>query len=626
MNASADNRKYVAALSLAALGVVYGDIGTSPLYALKETFHHGHGVAVTPANIMGAISLIFWALVIVITVKYVAFVLRADNRGEGGILALTALVTPVSAYRAKSRGFIILLGLFGTALLFGDGMITPAISVLSAIEGLNVVTPVFSPYVVPLTIAILIALFSVQSRGTASVGRIFGPVTLLWFITLAALGIGQIVQRPEVLQSLWPGYAMHFFLDNQWFGFLALGSIFLVVTGGEALYSDLGHFGIKPIRLAWFAVVFPALLLNYLGQGALLLRNPAAIENPFYHMAPQVLLIPLVIIATCATVVASQALITGVFSLTRMAAQLGYAPRVAVQHTSPNEIGQIYIARVNTLLLISCIGLVLGFQTSSNLAAAYGVAVTTTMVITTIIFYIMCRERWHWPRWKAITICGFFLIIDLGFWTANLVKIPHGGWFPLLIGFIGFGIMTTWKDGRNLLAERLREKILTVDDFVTLLTLMYPTRLPGVGIYLSSSTSGAPPTLFHTLDHFQAVHETLVILSIKTLEVPHVAPEERLAIADLGQNVYRVSLNYGFMEDPDVPIAIEGLRLGDTKIDAQTATYVLGRENLVPTRRKGMAFWREHLFTMMSQNARSAADYFRLPTDRVVELGIRIEL
>jgi KUP system potassium uptake protein len=617
---------YAAGLALAALGVVYGDIGTSPLYSLRETFHHAHGVAMTPENIMGAISLIFWSLVLVISLKYVTFVLRADNRGEGGILALMALVTLTSSEASARRRYIVLLGLFGTALLYGDGIITPAISVLSAVEGLEIATPRLASVVVPVTIAILIGLFSIQKFGTAKVGQVFGPVMLLWFITLAALGLWQLVQQPEILWSIWPGHAVSFFWHNGWYGFLALGSVFLVVTGGEALYSDLGHFGVRPIRMAWFYIVFPALLLNYLGQGALLLGRPEAIKNPFYFMAPRELLYPLVAISTLATVVASQALITGIFSLARMASHLGYSPRVAIQHTSSHEIGQVYVGRVNWLLLVSCCVLVLGFQSSTNLAAAYGLAVTTTMVITTILFYFVVRHIWAWTQTQAVAMCGFFLLFDLAFWGANLVKIPHGGWLPLVIGLVGFIIMSTWKDGRSLLAVRLREKVMPVDAFVSLIRIAQPLRLPGVAVFLSSSPTGTPPALVHTLEHFRALHEQLVLLSVQTQEVPHVPVAERLTMSELGEGLYSVALRFGFMDDPDVPAALAGLPIFALGLDSEKVTYILGRENLIPTRRKGIALWRERLFTMISQNARSAADYFSLPADQVVEVGIRIEL
>lgn len=617
---------YAAGLALAALGVVYGDLGTSPLYSLRETFHPIHGVPMNPENVMGAISLIFWSLVLVISLKYVTFVMRADNRGEGGILALMALVIPTLSKPSRKRRYVVMLGLFGTALLYGDGIITPAISVLSAVEGLEVATPHLARYVVPITVIILAGLFSVQRFGTARVGRVFGPIMLLWFTTLATLGVGQLLQRPQILWAIWPGHAARFFWENGWHGFLALGSIFLVLTGAEALYSDLGHFGVRPIRRAWFYLVFPALILNYLGQGALLLTQPEAIKNPFYFMAPRGLLYPLVAISTIATVVASQALITGIFSLARMASHLGYSPRVTIQHTSSSEIGQVYVGRVNWLLLVSCCLLVFGFQSSTNLAAAYGLAVTTTMVITTILFYFVVRHIWHWTQARSLALCGFFLVFDLAFWGANLVKIPHGGWLPLVIAVAGFIIMTTWKDGRSLLSLRLREKIMPVDAFVSLIKIAQPVRLPGVAVFLTSSPTGTPPALIHTLEHFRALHEKLLLLSIQTQEIPYVSPADRLTVIDQGEGLYSATLKFGFMEHPNVPAALTGLQIFDAELDTEKATYILGRENLIPTRRQGMALWRERLFTMISQNAGSAADYFSLPADQVVEVGIRIDL
>lgn len=620
-------RRYLIAMSFTALGVVYGDIGTSPLYALRESFHSSHGVAVNPANIMGILSLIFWSLVLVISVKYLIFILRADNEGEGGILAVTALVSPIVASKTPKRGGLILLGLFGTALLYGDGMITPAISVLSAVEGLEIATPALSPFVIPVTIAILIALFLIQSHGTAAVGKVFGPVTLAWFIVIALLGIWHITQSPQVLGAMLPHHAILFLIHNGWHAFLVLGSVFLVVTGGEALYSDLGHLGKTPIRLAWFTVVLPALLLNYFGQGALLLQHPEAVVNPFYLMAPKPLLLPVVVIATAATVIASQALITGIFSLSMQATQLGYIPRVLIQHTSTKEAGQIYVSGINWMLLIACVSLVLGFRSSSNLAAAYGVAVTTTMVITTILFYMVARHKWNWSRWVAGSLCGFFLLIDIGFWAANLIKIPSGGWFPLIIGAIGFIIMTTWKTGRHLLAQRMRKKVILVPVFVSSIEEEPPTRVPGVGVFMSSNPIGTPPALLHSLEHFRVLHETVVLLSIETEEVPYVSADQRMESQHLGNSIYSVILHYGFMEKPDVPREITGLDLDGLKVDPGTATYFLGRENLIASRRpQGMAIWREKLFAIMSKNASSAANYFQLPPNRVVELGMHIEI
>jgi KUP system potassium uptake protein len=505
-------------------------------------------------------------------------------------------------------------------------MITPAISVLSAVEGLEVITPALKPYVIPITIVILAALFLVQRHGTAGVGRIFGPVTLLWFVTLAALGIWHITREPSVLGAVLPTHAARFFLDNGWHGFLVLGSVFLVVTGGEALYADMGHFGRQPIRLAWFALVLPALLLNYFGQGALLIRDPAAVENPFYQMVPQWALIPVVVIATAATVIASQALISGAFSLTLQAVQLGYSPRVRIEHTSERERGQIYIPSVNWLLMIACIALVLGFRSSTNLAAAYGVAVTTTMTITTLLFYFVARERWGWGRYKAGAIAGGFLVIDLAFWGANLLKIPHGGWVPLAIGAVVFTLLTTWKRGRLVLSKRMRDRTLPLEQFVESLMRHPPHRVSGTAVFMFGSSTGTPPALLHNLKHNQVLHERVVFLTIRTEEVPAVAPEARARVESLGHGLWQVVLRYGFMEDADIPAALQALEHDSLAFPPMSTTYFLGRETLIATKHPGMAVWRERLFAIMARNARPATAYFRLPPNRVVELGAQVEL
>jgi KUP system potassium uptake protein len=617
---------YTRALALAALGIVYGDIGTSPIYALRESFAEEHGVHATTMNTLGVLSLVFWSLVIVICIKYLVFVLRADNRGEGGILALTSLVTPVGALRGGRRA-LIMLGLFATALLYGDGMITPAISVLSAVEGLGVATEFFKPYIIPITITILIALFSLQKHGTSGVGRIFGPITLLWFVTLALLGIWHIVQEPRVLAAVLPTYAIRFFLENQWNGFLVLGSVFLVITGGEALYADMGHFGRKPIRLAWFAVVLPALLLNYFGQGALIMRSPETVANPFFLMAPGWALYPVVIIATMATVIASQALISGSYSLTMQAVQLGYCPRVDIEHTSARERGQIYIAAINWTLMISCIGLVLGFQTSSRLAAAYGVAVTTTMVVTSILFYVVARERWKWSLPVALLVGGVFLLIDLAFWGANLVKIPHGGWFPLLIGAIVFTMLTTWKRGRQILAERMISRSLPLDLFIKNITDHPPTRVRGTAVYMYSNPGGAPPALMHNLKHNKVLHQRVVFLSVVTDEVPYVSNEERSDVKKVTPEIFQITLHYGFMEDADIPAALGELSDHGFVLVPMETSYFLGRETLlIKANQRTMMRWRQKLFAAMAHNARSAASFFRLPPNQVVELGAQVEL
>jgi KUP system potassium uptake protein len=619
--------RYLALLSVAALGVVYGDIGTSPIYAIRESFHEGYNLTASIANVFGILSLIFWSLMIVISIKYLVFVLRADNRGEGGILALTSLVTPVGVMRRGGRWVLILLGLFGGALLYGDSMLTPAISVLSAIEGLEIVTPLFEPYVIPITISILVALFAVQRRGTAGVGAVFGPVTLVWFLTLATLGVYHLVQEPSVIAAVNPLHAARFFVHNGWRGFLVLGSVFLVVTGGEALYADMGHFGTRPIRLTWFIIVLPSLLLNYFGQGALIIGNPAAAADPFFLMAPRWALMPLVILTTFATIIASQAVISGAFSLTMQAVQFGYLPRMGIEHTSERERGQIYIPTINWVLMVACVGLVVGFRSSSNLAAAYGVAVTTTMVVTTILFYVVARERWKWTLPVALLLSTFFLLIDVAFWGANLMKIPQGGWFPLVIAGAVFVVMTTWKTGRTILARRLAASSLPWGFFVADVQESPPTRVPGTAVFMYGNPAGTPPALLHTLEHFRVLHEQVVLLRVETEEVPHIPREERARVERLEEGFYRVALRYGFMEDPHVPRDLECVRMAGLDLDPGRTTYFLGRETLIATRRrKGMWIWREKLFGFMSSNARTATSFFHLPADKVVELGMQIEI
>ncbi|HEX8131357.1 MAG TPA: potassium transporter Kup [Pyrinomonadaceae bacterium] len=618
--------RYLAILSLTALGIVYGDIGTSPLYAMRECFHGPHAIAATPDNIYGVLSLIFWALVIIISIKYCVFVLRADNRGEGGILALTALATPIKILSKSERWVLVVLGIFGAALLYGDGIITPAISVLGAIEGLNVATPLFAPYVVPITIAILIALFLIQSRGTAKVGQLFGPVMLAWFFIIAALGVMQIVRHPSVIGAFNPIHAVNFFLREGWHGFLVLGTVFLVVTGGEALYADMGHFGKRPIRLAWYVLVLPALLLNYLGQGALLIENPAAAENPFYRLAPAWALYPLIVLASAAAIIASQALISGAFSLTMQAIQLGFMPRLKIEHTSSTERGQIYIPALNWALMIGCIAIVVGFGSSSNLAAAYGVAVTSTMVITTILLCVVEREKWDWSWPLALGLSGFFLIIDLAFFGANIIKIPAGGWFPLVVGAGIFLLMTTWKKGRRILAERLLSRAHPVEDFLRDIAKNPPVRVPGTAVFMNGTAAGTPPALMHNLEHNKVLHERVVLLTVKTRQVPHVEPEDRARVEALGHEFYRIIINYGFMEDPDIPHVLESMELPNSTFKRMETTYFLGRETVIASKHPGMMLWREKLFALMSRNASSATAYFCLPPNRVVELGAQVEI
>jgi KUP system potassium uptake protein len=617
--------RYTGGLSLTALGIVYGDIGTSPLYALRESFLPEHGVAASAQNVIGVLSLIFWSLVLVISVKYLAFILRADNRGEGGILALTSLITPAHALR-RGRWGLLVLGLFGTALLYGDGMLTPAISVLSAVEGLAIVTPAFEPFIIPITIAILAGLFLVQRRGTGGVGKVFGPLTLLWFLMLASLGVWHIIQSPAVLGAVWPGHAIGFFADNGWRSVLVLGSVFLVVTGGEALYADMGHFGPRPIRWAWFTVVLPALLLNYFGQGALVLRDPSAIENPFYRMVPSWGLIPAVLLATVATVIASQALISGAFSLTLQAVQLGYSPRMRIEHTSARERGQIYVPAVNWMLMASCIGLVLGFRSSSALAAAYGIAVTTTMTITTLLFYFVAREKWGWSRAVALLVAGGFLLIDVAFWGANLLKIPQGGWFPLVVAAVVFTLLSTWKRGRQILAKRLRESAPDRAGFLGALMVNPPHRVAGTAVFMYGSAQQTPPALLHNLKHNKVLHQRVVFLIVHTEEVPYVTAEERLRVQSLDHGMWQVDLYYGFMEDVDIPAALGTVQEAGLSFKPLETTYFLGRETVIASGHPGMALWRERLFSVLSRNAQSATTFFRLPPNRVVELGAQVEI
>jgi KUP system potassium uptake protein len=623
-HATPPHGKYLALMCLGALGVVYGDIGTSPLYAVRECLNPPHGVPALRENVFGVLSLIFWSLIVVVTLKYHVYVLRLDNRGEGGILALMGLIRLDRQKRAAVRWILAALGVFGAALLYGDGIITPAISVLSAIEGLSVATPFFDRFVVPITIAILLGLFLFQRHGTGRVGAVFGPVMLVWFSTLALLGISWIVREPAVLAAVNPAHAVRFFTHNGFHGFLVLGLVFLVATGGEALYADLGHFGERPIQVDWFFMVGPCLLLNYFGQGALVLRNPAAVDNPFYRLAPASLLYPLVILSTAATIIASQAVISGAFSLTRQAVQLGYLPRVQIDHTSSKEIGQIYISSVNWALAAATIALVIGFRSSSNLAAAYGVAVTTTMVITTGLAYFVSRDRWGKPLALAVTIG--FLFADLAFFSANIVKVAHGGWFPLLVAIAVFTVMTTWRTGRRILQDRIREGALSDELFLNDILRRKPPRVAGTAVFMDRTVEGIPLALLHNLKHNKVLHEKVILLTVETREIPYVPDEEEMEIRELGQGLYRVILRYGFMESPDVPEALRRLDHPDLHFDESTTTFFLGRETLLATKRPGMAIWRERMFSWMTRNAQGAPLFFRLPPNRVVELGAQIEL
>ncbi len=612
-------------LSLGALGVVYGDIGTSPLYAIRESFHPEHGIAVTPAAVLGILSLVFWSLILIISIKYLVFVLRADNHGEGGILALVALAVP-RAHEARGRSAVLaLLGIFGAALLYGDGMLTPAISVLSAVEGLKVVTPVLAPLVIPLTLAILVALFSIQRRGAGRVGALFGPVMIAWFAVLATLGAMGISRAPSVLAAVAPWHAARFLAENGFQGFGVLAAVFLVVTGGEALYADIGHFGRRPIRLSWFCIALPALMLNYFGQGALLLDDPAAAANPFFRLAPAWALIPLVGLATLATVVASQAMISGAFSLTRQAVQLGFCPRIPVSHTSAQLSGQIYVAPVNWTLMLAACALVVGFGSSSHLAAAYGMSVSVDMVLTTLLLCAVAHARWGWKR-AAIVLGALILPIDLAFFGSNLLKLPHGGWITLVIAGIVFAVMTTWQRGRRVLQERVEETTLPLDIFLPDLEMSKLPRVSGTAVFLTRDPAGTPLALLHNIRHNKVVHEQTLFFSLVTDDVPYVSPGDRIAVKPLGDGFYRVLARYGFMESPNVPELLGQIRVPQLTIDLAETSYFVGREKLIASGTSGMGRWREQFFSFLSQNALPATSYFRIPPNQVVELGVQIEL
>lgn len=623
-NDSAAEQPVSLVLTLAALGVVFGDIGTSPLYALRECLS---SVTISPEHILGVLSLIFWSLTIVISFKYVLFIMRADNRGEGGVLALMALAQPhYNLVMGTWRKYIVFTGIFGAALLYGDGIITPAISVLSAIEGLTVATPFFEPYVIPLTLGILVMLFLVQRRGTAKLGAFFGPIMLLWFVTLGVLGIISILNEPSVIYAINPGYALALFFDNPLQGFLVLGSVFLAVTGGEALYADMGHFGRDPLRVGWFFVAFPGLILNYFGQGALLLQNPAARENPFYLLAPTWMLYPLVALATMATVIASQAVISGAFSITGQAIKLGLLPRITIHHTSQEEFGQIYVSRVNWALLIATIFLVLSFGTSSKLASAYGIAVSSLMIITTGLIFFTAQRIWDWSIGKAALVILPFVLVDSAFFFSNLSKIKDGGWFPLVVALAIFTLMTTWRRGRQILRERLREKLPLVKDFVEDLPNTSPLRVPGTAIYMNMDRDITPPALVYNLKHNKVVHDLILIVSVHFEEVPYVPASERIELEEAGKGIYRVTIRYGFMNTLNIPRALLLCKEQGLDFDVTSATFFLGRETLLATERPGMAIWRESIFAFLSRNAQKAAGFFGIKATQVVEIGFEVEL
>ena len=619
--------RYLAGLAVAALGVVYGDIGTSPLYALREAFHGPHGIPVTPDNVMGVLSLVFWSLVLVVTIKYHIVIIRADNKGEGGVVALMALVNGSRVARGLSpRKIMVVLGIFGAALIYADGALTPAISVMSAVEGLEVATPALAYWVVPLTLIILVGLFWFQRHGTARIGAIFGAVMVLWFATLAVLGLLHIVGRPGVLAAVSPYYAARFAAENVGRTLIVLGAVFLVVTGGEALYADLGHFGHRAIQYAWFSVAFPALLLNYFGQGALLLSDPAAAVNPFYHMAPTWALYPLIALATAAAIIASQAVISGSFSLTRQAVQLGYSPRLQIDHTSSREIGQIYVPAVNWGLMLLTCALVLGFGNSSNIAGAYGVALSTLMVMTTFMFYVMSREVWRWSFTRAALVVGVFLAMDIPFLAANALKIQHGGWVPLAIAIVLYLLMTTWKRGREILSKRMLEKTVPLKLLLADLAAEPPIRVPGTAVFMYGSVDGTPPALIHNLAHNKVLHEKIVFLTVVTEDVPRLPAVERVTVKRIGKGFHSVVARYGFTEDPDILEVLAACKVQQLDIPIEGTTFFLGRETVIASERPGMSVWRESVFAFMTRNALRATAFFKIPPNQVFEVGSQVEL
>jgi KUP system potassium uptake protein len=619
------SKSSIAALTLGAIGVVYGDIGTSVLYAMKEVFGSGH-VPFTPENVYGILSIFFWTLTTIVSVKYVTLVLRADNHGEGGLVAMLALASQSVKDKPRLRKVLLMVGIFGTCLFYGDGVITPAISVLSAVEGLEVISPAFKKAVIPLTLIILFCLFAVQKRGTAGIGKFFGPITLVWFAAIAVLGLYHIATQPEILWAISPHYAVMFMWENPGTTFIILGAVVLCVTGGEALYADMGHFGKKPIRVAWFTVVMPALTLNYFGQGALLLSNPAAVKNPFYMMAPEWALIPLVGLATMATVIASQALITGAFSVTKQVIQLGYLPRLQVLHTSVKETGQIYMPFVNWGLFVLIVLAVALFKSSSNLAAAYGIAVCTDMLITTVLTFFVIRYNWNMPLYVCIGATGFFFVVDFAFWASNLLKFLEGGWFPLVIGGGIFLLMLTWSDGRRLLNNSMKSDSFSLVDFLEAIFVAPPVRVEGTAVFLTAEPGNVPNALLHNLKHNKVLHRQNLFVTVRSQEVPWIGMNKRLEIEPLGHDCWQVIVNYGFKNDPDLPKALESLKGHGAELDPMTTSYFLSRDIVIPTIGGGMATWREKLFAQMHLNASAAAEFLKLPNNSVVELGSKIEI
>jgi KUP system potassium uptake protein len=621
-----NSNKKLGALTVGAIGVVFGDIGTSPLYALKESFAPAHGIPLSQGTVFGILSVMFWAMMALVTVKYLVFMMRADNKGEGGILALTALAQRCFRASSRARWLVISLGIFGASMFYGDAIITPAMTVLSAIEGLNVATPAFEKFVMPISIGILVGLFAIQRHGTATIGKFFGPTMVLWFIVLAALGIAQIAQHPGIIKAINPWYSWQFFIEHKTAAWLTLGAVVLCVTGGEALYADMGHFGKRPIRYGWFALVWPALFINYLGQGALVLADPAAIKNPFYLMAPSWALIPLIVLATAAAIIASQAVISGAFSLTKQAIQLGYLPRFAIQYTSEKEMGQIYVPFVNWGLLVGIIVLVVIFKNSSNLAAAYGIAVMLTMTIDTLLLFVVMTRIWRWNKFLAVFLIGGILANDLMFLSASLVKIADGGWFPLVIGAVMFTIMSTWYRGRQIVRRVTNESAMPLKLFVDSISMSPPHKVDGTGIFMTTNPDGVPNALLHNLKHNKVLHERVVVLSIINEDIPYVPDEDYVWIEDMGHGFWKITGHYGFKEQPDIPEMLHACRLQSMHFDMMETTFFINRETLIATPAGGMALWREHLFVWMSHLAAKASDYFRIPTNRVVELGTQVEI
>ena len=615
----------LAGLTLGAIGVVYGDIGTSVLYSIKEVFGSGH-VAFTPDNVYGILSIFFWTLTFIVSLKYVTLVLRADNNGEGGLVAMLALASSSVRDKPRLRSVLLVVGIFGTCLFYGDGVITPAISVLSAVEGLEVVSPSFKKAVIPLTLVILLCLFAVQKRGTGGIGQFFGPITMVWFAAIAVLGIYHIVGHPEILWAISPHYAVMFIWGQPFTAFIILGAVVLCVTGGEALYADMGHFGKKPIRLAWFAIVMPCLTLNYFGQGALLLAEPEAVKNPFFNMAPDWALVPLVVLATAATVIASQALITGAFSVTKQVIQLGFLPRLQILHTSARDTGQIYMPLVNWGLFVVIVLAVVMFKTSSNLAAAYGIAVCTDMLITTVLTFFVIRYAWKYPLWLCIATTSVFFLVDLAFWSSNLLKLADGGWFPLFIGGLILTLMLTWRDGRSLLHHKTRDEAMDLSSFLSALFLAPPTRVEGIAVFLTSEDGIVPNAMLHNLKHNKVLHAQNLFVTVRNHEVPWIATDKRIELLDLGSQCWQVMVHYGFMDDPDVPFALSLLRGQVGDINPMNTSYFLSRDSIVPTVGGGMSQWREKLFAQMYLNASAAADFLNLPSNSVVEMGSKIEI